>query len=484
LTCIPGTDAQITATPEGGWGGFEFELVDLANPGTPIQVFGSNNIFSGLTSGINYELTVRDVRGCANVTKPISIAPIDPIIIDPVTITVAQPNCPGANDASITVIATRVNGPSNYQYILNNITTGVNSLPQNSNMFGGLVQGDYSVTVTDGFGCDATTATITLADPAVVEIDAAITQEPGCTPNSGEITVSATGGSGSYEFSIVSPTAYATGWSTQQVYSSLAPGTYEFLARDSDPAKLCVSTVPVIRTINVVDPFVVTVDDTNTVINCNGDSDAVLVATAVGGLGGYQYQLEMNGTLIGVPQDSGIFENLGQGTYRIRAISGIDCEDYNDTPIVISEPPVLSATLGTVEMIQCFGEQNGSITIDVIGGSTPYQYTISSEPQKAVDTNLFENLPTGTYSVVVQDANGCEIIIDNILVDGPAAALAIAVARVDDEVCSSDDNGLIELQISGGTAPYEYNLTGANDPSTAVTRSTLVLDNLDGGFYN
>ncbi len=484
LTCIPGTDAQITATPEGGWGGFEFELVDLANPGTPIQVFGSNNVFSGLTSGINYELTVRDVRGCANVTKPISIAPIDLITIDPATITVTQPNCPGANDASITVIATRVNGPTNYQYILNNITTGVNSLPQNSNMFGGLVQGDYSVTVIDGFGCDATTATIILADPAVVEIDAAITQEPGCIPNSGEITVSATGGSGLYEFSIVLPTAYATGWSTQQVYSSLAPGTYEFLARDSDPAKLCVSPVPVIRTINVVDPLVVTVDDTNTVINCNGDSDAVLVATAIGGLGGYQYQLETNGTLIGVPQDSGVFENLGQGTYRILATSGTDCSDYNDTPIVISEPPVLSATLGTVEMIQCFGEENGSITIDVVGGSTPYQFTISSEPQKAVDTNLFESLPTGTYSVVVQDANGCEIIIDNILVDGPAAALAIAVARVDDEVCSSDDNGLIELQISGGTAPYEYNLTGANDPSTAVTGSTLVLDNLDGGFYN
>ncbi len=484
LSCVPGTDAQITATPEGGWGGFEFELVDLANPGTPIQAFDPNNVFSGLSSGINYELTVRDVRGCANVTKPISIAPIDLITIDPSTITVTQPNCPGANDASIAVIATRVNGPTNYQYILNNITTGVNSLPQNSNMFNGLVQGNYSVTVVDGFGCDATTATIVLTDPAVVEIDAAITQEPGCTPNSGEITVSATGGSGSYEFSIVSPAAYAIGWSTQQVYSSLAPGTYEFLARDSDPAKLCVSPVPVIRTINVVDPLVVTVDDTNTIINCNGDSDAVLVAEATGGLGGYQYQLEMNGTLLGVPQDSGIFENLGQGTYRIRAISGIDCEDYNDTPMVISEPPVLAATLGTVENIQCFGEENGSITINVTGGMAPHQFIISSAPQKAVDTNVFENLTAGIYSVTVQDANGCEFIVENILVDAPSAALAVDVARVDDEVCSSDDNGLIELQISGGTAPYEYNLTGVNDPSTAVSGSALVLDNLDGGFYN
>ena len=228
LTCIPGNDAQITATPEGGWGGFEFQLVDLANPSTPIQVYGSNNVFSGLTSGINYELTLRDVRGCSNITKPFTINPIDPITIDPATITVSQPNCPGINDASIVVIAARVSGPTTYQYILNNTTTGISSVPQNANSFTNLTIGDYTVTVTDGFGCDDTTATITIADPASIEIDGSITQEPTCTPNSGEITVSAIGGSGSYEFSIVSPAAAATVWSTQQIYSSLAPGTYTF----------------------------------------------------------------------------------------------------------------------------------------------------------------------------------------------------------------------------------------------------------------
>ncbi|MRI02617.1 hypothetical protein GH721_18895, partial [Kriegella sp. EG-1] len=50
LSCVPGSDAQITATPVGGWAGYEFELVDPANPGTPIQSFNPNNVFSGLTS--------------------------------------------------------------------------------------------------------------------------------------------------------------------------------------------------------------------------------------------------------------------------------------------------------------------------------------------------------------------------------------------------------------------------------------------------
>ncbi|MFK7811654.1 MAG: T9SS type B sorting domain-containing protein [Maribacter sp.] len=485
LTCVPGDDAQITATPEGGWGGFEFQLIDTANPGTPIQIFDSNNVFSGLTSGINYELTLRDVRGCSNVIKPFTIAPIDIIIIDPATIVVTNPDCPGADNGSISVIATRANEPvvNVYQYILNNVTTGISSVPQFTNSFAGLVQGDYTVTVTDGYGCDTTTATLSVVDPATLEIDAAITQEPNCTPNSGEITVSATGGSGSYEFSIIAPAAHVTGWSAQTVYSTLAPGTYEFSVRDATtPA--CISPLTVIRTINVVEDLVVTVDDSNTIINCNGESDAVLVATSTGGLGGYQYQLELNGSLIGTPQNSGVFENLGPGSYRIRATGSGNCEDYNDSSIVITEPPLLTANLGTVEDVQCFGEMNGSIAISASGGVTPYQYIISSSPQKAQNSDVFEGLDGGTYSVIIQDASGCEFSIDNIIVNAPTAALATNVVRVEDEECSTDNNGLIELAISGGTAPYEYNLTALNDPSTSISGSTLLLDNLDGGFYN
>ena len=228
----------------------------------------------------------------------------------------------------------------------------------------------------------------------------------------------------------------------------------------------------------------VTVDDSNTIINCNGDSDAVLVAEASGGLGAYQYQLEMNGVLQGVPQDSGIFENIGQGNYRILSISGIDCQDYNDTVIVINEPPVLSASLNELTPVSCFGADDGSIKINVSGGVAPYQYIISSQPQKAVNIDLFENLAGGTYFVIVQDANGCEILVNNVVVIAPTAELSANVIHVDDEECSTDDNGLIEIAISGGTAPYEYNLTGANDPSVAISGNNLILDHLDGGYYN
>ena len=485
LTCSPGMDAQITATPVGGWGTYEFELVN-ADSGTTLQSFDANNVFSGLTSGINYELTIRDANGCTKLTTGITIPEIDSITVTPGNISATNPSCTEANDGEITVVATREfgNGHTNFQYILTNITTGVSGLPQSSNIFSNLFEGDYSITVIDGSGCDTTTATISLIDPTEIEIDGIISQEPNCDPNSGEITISASGGilGTTYEYRIIEPAADATAWSTQQVYSSLAPGTYEFLARDSDPAKHCVSPISVIRTINVVEPLDITVNDDNTIINCNGEMDAVLIAEATGGLGGYQYQLEVNGTLQGAPQDSGTFEGLGQGNYRILATGGTNCEKYSEE-IIINEPPLLSASLQGSTNVMCFGEDNGTIEISASGGNEPYQYIISSNPKKAVNNNTFDRLPGGTYSVLVQDANGCQVTVENINIVAPTAALLANVTRIEDEVCSSDDNGLIEVEITGGTTPYQYNLTSPTDSFTAISGSTLTLDNLDGGFY-
>jgi gliding motility-associated-like protein len=87
----------------------------------------------------------------------------------------------------------------------------------------------------------------------------------------------------------------------------------------------------------------------------------------------------------------------------------------------------------------------------------------------------------GTYTVIIQDKNGCEVSRD-FEVTGPPE-LETQQVRIVDEVCSSDDNGLIEYTITGGTPPYSYAL--GDDPTNFITLSdgTLLLDNLDGGFY-
>ncbi len=487
LTCN-GADAQITLTPVGGWGTYLFEVVETVS-GNVIQGFNdptNTNIIDNLT-GISYQVRVKDAGQCISLSKSINITPIDPIVIDESTdVLVTNPNCPGASDGEIRMVVSRVNGPTNLLYSLTNLATGVTYLPQsgtNTITYSGLSAGSYSVKVEDDLNCfDITDVPIVLVDPFILEIDAAITQEPTCTPNAAQITVSATGNIGDvFEYQLIRPTTHPDAgiWVTSNIFGGLGPETYEFKARNQFN---CESPISVIRTINVVDPFVVTIDESNTTINCYGESDAVLVAQAAGGLGGYQYQLEFNGTLIGVPQDSGIFENLGAGTYDIQATSGVDCVALNSQKIVISNPQelIVPPTV-TATPVACFGAMTGSVTIPATG-EAPFNYYISTEPQKAYSSNTFENLTAGNYTVIVQDVNGCEKET-SFTVSGPSAPLATQQIRIVDEVCSNDDNGLIEYTITGGTPPYSYAIGDNPSVYSTLSGTTLLLDNLDGGFY-
>ncbi|WP_423999100.1 T9SS type B sorting domain-containing protein [Maribacter sp. IgM3_T14_3] len=477
IQCNPANDAEVIATAIGGWGTYEFQLVNMATSAVE-QAFDANNVFGGLASGVTYQVTLRDGNGCDNVVQNITIPTITNIIIDN-NPTVVQPTCFNTSDGSITVTAAGGQGSTHYQYVLNNLDIGVATAAQVNNTFDNLSEGQYTVTVSDDLGCSDVTPTIQLINPGKVVIDGFISAEPTCL-SQGEITLNATGGSGSFEYRIISPAGSDTGWGVQNVYE-LDAGTYEFITRDVP--NHCESPISVIRTIRNVDPLVVMVDDTNTTINCFGETDAVLVAEATGGLGGYQYQLEKNGALVGSPQDSGVFENLGAGTYRIFATGGLECETYSDA-VTIVDPAELIADLGNASGINCFGEETGTIEINVTNGEAPFTYIISSEPSKAVDTPLFENLPAGNdYFVIVQDKNGCELRIENIEITGPTAALKAEVLRVENEVCSSDNNGLIEILITGGTTPYSYNLTEPTDGFDTFTGTTLILDTLDSGDY-
>lgn len=481
LTCI-GSDAQITLTPVGGWGDYEFEVVETLS-GNVIQAYDSNNVIDNLI-GISYEVNVRDSGGCSlPIAKSVSITPIDPIDIDETAhVTIQDPTCPGDNDGRITMTYTRTNGPTNYEYILTNLATGVSLLPQSDPIFDNLFAGSYTVTVQDQLNCIDTSDPLVLTDPFVLEINGDITQQPTCAPNSGQITVNAIGNPlDIITYEMIRPTAHPLAGIPQAsgVYSNLGPETYEFIAHNDSG---CTTPISVIRTINVVEPLEVVIDDSNTTINCYGETDAALVAEASGGLGDYMYQLEVNGTLIGAPQASGIFENLGAGTYDIQATSGIDCFAFNAQKIVIADPAelIVPATI-TATPIACHGEETGAADVTPTSGEAPYSFYISTEPQKAYSSGIFENLAVGIYSVIIQDKNGCEVSRD-FEVTGPTELETVQV-RIVDEVCSSDDNGLIEYTITGGTPPYSYAL--GDDPTNFITLSdgTLLLDNLDGGFY-
>lgn len=112
----------------------------------------------------------------------------------------------------------------------------------------------------------------------------------------------------------------------------------------------------------------------------------------------------------------------------------------------------------TVSNVSCFNGTNGSVTINVTGGTAPYQYQLAEAGAGAwqSSTNIYNGLGAGTYPVSVKDATGC-IKTSYITITQPAQ-LAISYTATD-ATCTGSNNGSITTTTTGGVAPYTYSWT-------------------------
>lgn len=137
------------------------------------------------------------------------------------------------------------------------------------------------------------------------------------------------------------------------------------------------------------------------------------------------------------------------------------------------EPPVictLSATASVTD-IKCFGSSSGAIDLTVLNGNLPYTYLWSN----GITTEDLTNIPSGTYSVTVTDANKCVTSVKDITVQEPLAGIAANSVVTNISVYGAKD-GAIDVKTTGGTPPYSYEWnTGA---------TTEDLDGLEPGTYS
>ena len=108
---------------------------------------------------------------------------------------------------------------------------------------------------------------------------------------------------------------------------------------------------------------------------------------------------------------------------------------------------------GTTTDVACNGDATGSITLDVSGGDSNYQYSWSNG---ATTPNL-DNLTAGTYNVTVTSCSGAASQTQSFTVEEPGAALAISNAQITNVQCAGDTNGAIDLTITGGSPGYTFN---------------------------
>ncbi|MBW8051557.1 MAG: PKD domain-containing protein [Cytophagales bacterium] len=137
---------------------------------------------------------------------------------------------------------------------------------------------------------------------------------------------------------------------------------------------------------------------------------------------------------------------LGASATLQWTISNGSCASSADTVVVTANPSPTIVTEDTTGETSC-GTNDGTITITASGGTPPLQYSIDGGGNYSV-SGFFDSLSTGSYPVVVSDANGCAVTGSTLIVSAPGAPSAPA-AGTDTTYCDVDTAFAANLTATG-----------------------------------
>lgn len=167
------------------------------------------------------------------------------------------------------------------------------------------------------------------------------------------------------------------------------------------------------------------------------------------------------------------FSSLSAGTYYCETMDCGGCSGDSGTFVILPSTP-LSFGLFVVNNSPCVGVDNGAIYITGLTGVAPYIYTWST----GAVTQSISGLTNGVYSVTVQDSTGC--IITQSATITTADILGIAGFTTISPTCFNND-GEIDVTISGGTPPYYYQLSDGQN--NVLFASNIIYTNMPAGLY-
>lgn len=416
-SCIA-NDGSIVITASGGTGALTYSI----DNGVTFQV---SNTFTGLGAA-TYNIVVQDGSGCTAITTATLTTPVSPTITG---VTTTPPTCNGGSDGGLIISATGGLAPLNYS-----IDNGVTF--QLGNSFGSLTAQIYNIVVEDASGCQAST-TATVVDPPAVTYAIVIGNE-NCGAVDGSITLTGSGGDGgSYTYSIDNGVTFqASG-----VFTGLSAGPYSVVVEDA-------SGCPVANVETILGLGAPTIDLVVTLNpSCIANTGSIVI-TASGGTGAISYSID-NGVTF---QVSNTFTGLGAATYNIVIEDANGCQAFTTATLIIPPSPTISGVSTT--SLTCNGGLDGGLIITATGGLAPLNYSIDNGVTFQFG-NSFGSLGAATYNIVVEDANGCQVVTTATVTNPPAVTYGIVVT---DENCGAVD-GIITLTGSGGDGgPYMYSI--------------------------
>jgi len=380
----------------GGADGF---IIPTLAGGTPAYDYiWSNGVFQRINPGLSagtYLLQVTDANNCSVDTNFVLANPL-PLLIS--QIDSSNLSCYGAADGSITITASGGTGDLGYSvdggqtFVAASTTASLNA-------------GTYETVVRDAGDCLSAIRNVTLSEPSELVFDAVVATDASCYESAdGTVEIEASGGTGILLFSADDGTSFGP----DPVFSALTRGDYLLRLRDESGCESELYTV----SLGPAEPFLV---DTAAVTRPGGSLvTGSITLESTGGVLPVAYVL--------VPDSSsnttGVFTNVGPGTYRAFAYDANTCRS-NELTVTLPE--------GSTSLIiyDAFSpNDDGYNDVWNIGGAARYpQIRVSvfntwgtlvfhsrgyGEPWDGTHNGSI--LPSGTYYYLVDPGDGSEIL--------------------------------------------------------------------------
>ncbi|MBO6606391.1 T9SS type B sorting domain-containing protein [Psychroserpens sp.] len=439
--------------------------------------YSNSPVFTGLAAG-DYDVVVQySIGGSFCGTTPQTVTIIANDAISGTADLTANYTCTSPGTITVTAVT---GGDAPYMYSID----GVNF--QASNVFTGLTAGTYTVTIQDANLCTAVTNDVVI-DPLDPPTDMTFDNSPvTCPTNTSDVTItSVTGGTAPLEYQIIAPATYITTYQSSNVFTGLEPGTYTFQVRDVNDCTYSES-----YTINPIPTPTVNVVLTEG-LDCTATPDATLTGT-ITGTAPFTYEVSIDGaayTALGATGTTFTYSTATAGTYQFQITDNNGCTAVSS---VITVDPVTVPNLTAVVQAQdilCNGDANASldISIDPTVGTPPFLINVNNDTTGVNYGTQTSGLTAGTYTITITDANSCTGT-ETIVINEPDP-IAVNYSTVDITCTASgvSQGSVIVDSVTGGTAPYNYFVTGSNGYSNSefnTTGSTSVsFDVVDFGLY-